>query len=341
MLLTAREKIVLGEIVKHFIDSASPVSSTLIAQKSRLSFSPATIRNIMADLEIRGYIFQPHTSAGRVPKTRGYRAYVDTLMKKTRLSSSEKEQISDTLCPGEHEIEDILKEVSRILAHLSHQLGVLVSPKIEEGIFQRMELIPLSSDKILIIISIDSGFVKTISIEIDSMIPAEKLYLVSRILNERLSNMKIEDIRKKFASIVKDIKDEETGLVKMFSNRADRLFDFQEETELYFMGAHHIMQSPDFSDVTSISSVMEMLETRREIVDLLDKATRSKPASVKIGEEFEEEKLQDFSLITARYSIGGISGVLGIIGPKRMNYSKFISLVEYTARSITDIYGKN
>ncbi len=341
MLLTAREKIVLGEIVKHFIDSASPVSSTLISQKSRLSFSPATIRNIMAELEIRGYIYQPHTSAGRVPKTRGYRAYVDTLMKKARLTSTEKGQITNALSPGENEIDDILKEVSRILAHLSHQLGILVSPKIAEGTFQRMELIPLSSEKILIIISIDSGFVKTISIEIDSVISGEKLQLVSQILNERLSDMKIADIRQKFASIVKDIWHEETGLVKMFANRADRLFDFQEETELYFMGAHHIMQSPDFSDVTSISSVMEMLETRREIVALLENITRSKPTSVKIGEEFEEKKLQDFSLVTARYNIGGISGVLGIIGPKRMNYSKFISLVEYTARSITDIYGKN
>ncbi len=339
--LTAKEKIVLGEIVRNFIETALPVSSSLVAQNSRVHMSPATVRNIMAGLEERGYIYQPHTSAGRVPQTPGYRAYVDTLMKKARLSSDEKEKIVDLLEQGQIDTDDVLKEVTRILAHLSRQLGIMVSPKVEQGTFQRMDLIPLSVERLLIVITVDSGFVKTLTMEIPAMVSGDKLQLVNQILNERLCGMKIADIRRRFAAIVKDIQSEESGLVRLFSQSADRMFDFHEEVELYFMGTHHILQSQDFPDVSAVSAVMELLETRDKIVEVLDKSLTEKPASVKIGEEIDEQKMRECSIVAARYQIGRITGVVGVIGPKRMNYSKVVSIVEFTARKITDMYGKN
>ena len=342
MVLSTKEKLVLGELVKNFIDTAMPVSSSLIAQTSRLNISPATIRNIMAMLESRGYIYQPHTSAGRVPQTPAYRAYVDMLMKKSRLSFDEKEQITVTINPLEnYDLEDVLNEVTRILAHLSKQIGIMMSPRIEQGIFERMELIPLSSEKLLVIITVKSGFVRTITLEISQLVSPDKLNLVSQILNERLQGMKISDIKRTFSAVVKDIQHEDTGLVRMFSQRVDRLFNFSEDIDLYFKGTQNILQSPDFQDVSTLTSVMEMLETRRELVKILAEADNEQPTSIKIGEEIDEQKMAACSIITARYQIGDVSGVVGIIGPKRMNYSKFLSIVEFTARKISEIYGKN
>ena len=342
MVLSTKEKLVLGELVKNFIDTAMPVSSSLIAQTSRLNISPATIRNIMAMLESRGYIYQPHTSAGRVPQTPAYRAYVDMLMKKSRLSFDEKEQITVTINPLEnYDLEDVLNEVTRILAHLSKQIGIMMSPRIEQGIFERMELIPLSSEKLLVIITVKSGFVRTITLEISQLVSPDKLNLVSQILNERLQGMKISDIKRTFSAVVKDIQHEDTGLVRMFSQRVDRLFNFSEDIDLYFKGTQNILQSPDFQDVSTLTSVMEMLETRRELVKILAEADNEQPTSIKIGEEIDEQKMAACSIITDRYQIGDVSGVVGIIGPKRMNYSKFLSIVEFTARKISEIYGKN
>ncbi|MEZ4766792.1 MAG: heat-inducible transcriptional repressor HrcA [Calditrichia bacterium] len=342
MVLSTKEKLVLGELVKNFIDTATPVSSSLIAQTSRLNISPATIRNIMAMLESRGYIYQPHTSAGRVPQTPAYRAYVDMLMKKSRLSFDEKEQITVTINPLEnYDLEDVLNEVTRILAHLSKQIGIMMSPRIEQGIFERMELIPLSSEKLLVIITVKSGFVRTITLEISQLVSPDKLNLVSQILNERLQGMKISDIKRTFSAVVKDIQHEDTGLVRMFSQRVDRLFNFSEDIDLYFKGTQNILQSPDFQDVSTLTSVMEMLETRRDLVKILAEADNEQPTSIKIGEEIDEQKMAACSIITARYKIGDVSGVVGIIGPKRMNYSKFLSIVEFTARKISEIYGKN
>ena len=304
--------------------------------------SPATIRNIMANLEKRGFLSQPYTSAGRVPETSAYREYVDHLMTKSRLSVDEKEQINEPIHQSSGEIEDILKDVTKILAHLSRQLGVIVTPQIEEGLFQRMELVALSSNRIMMIITIESGLIKTIKLEIETQISGDKLYLISQILNERLNGMKIIDIRQKFRDVVKDIRNEESGIVKMISTRADRLFDFGENIDLYFMGTQNIFQQPDFvDDVRTISSVVELLESQEIAAPMLKQIAVPEATSVQIGDEFDEERMQDCSMITARYKVGNVSGVLGIIGPKRMNYSKLVSLVDFTARMITDIHGRN
>jgi heat-inducible transcriptional repressor len=303
--------------------------------------SPATIRNILAELEKKEYIYQPHTSAGRVPKTSAYRVYVDNMMKKTRLSANEKDKISISIRQTDHELEVILREVTRILAQLSHQLGIIVSPRIEHDIFQRMDIISLSSERLLLVMSIESGFVKTVTMEINSMIPREKLQLVSQVLNERLHGIKLADIRSKFREIVKDIHDEESGLVRMFVQKADRLFDFEEDVDLYFTGTHNIVQQPDFSDVEKVSSVVKLLEDREYIVHLLDEETQTDLISIKIGEEIRDRQMQECSIITARYRVGNVSGILGILGPTRMNYSKIVSLVEYTSRTITDVRGQN
>ncbi|NOX37379.1 MAG: heat-inducible transcription repressor HrcA [Calditrichaeota bacterium] len=334
--LTEREKLILSAIVQYFIKNAAPVSSSYIAQKEHLSLSPATIRNIMASLEEKGYISQPHTSAGRVPTTIGYRMYVDTLMKRARLSQEEKEAIRKSLRQSAFELEEIMREATNILAQLSRQLGIVVSPKLEEGIFHRMEIVRLSTERVLLVLSIQSGMVKTITLEIPTRTSAERLQSVARMLNERLFGMRLIDIRKRFHEIIRDIRNEETGILKQLNQIADRLFDFEEDKEIFFKGTHNIVQQPEFSDVEKFSSVIELLEDQEVIIHLLDVESQNTPISIKIGEEIQEKRMQTCSIISARYRIHNISGTIGIIGPTRMNYSKLVSLVDFTARTITE-----
>lgn len=342
MALSNKEKLILGEIVKSFISCAAPVSSSAIAKNRRMPMSAATIRNIMAELESKGYIFQPHTSAGRVPKTPAYRTYVDNIMKRGRISSNEKDQICEPIQQYDSEFDEILKEVTRILAHLSNQLGVIITPQLAKGTFQRLELVPLASDKVLMVISIESGLLKTITLELDSTVSHDRLYLVSQVLNERLSGMPIKDIRYRFAEIVRDMSYDDTGVMQLISQKSRRLFDFDEGSDVYAMGTHHIMQKSDFSDMTVVSSVVELLENKDVMVHLLSSEDENNtPTSVKIGEEIPEQRMIECSLITARYRVGKVDGVIGIIGPKRMDYSKLVALVDFTARTITEKYGKN
>lgn len=340
-MLSAKEKLVLREIVSHFIESPVPVSSSLIARKRALGMSAATIRSIMAHLEEHGYIYQPHTSAGRIPHTPAYRVYVDSMMKKARLSVDEREMIYESIGKSSGELDAVLKEVSRILAHLSRQLGIIVSPRIQDGIFDKMELVPLSDNKILVVISIRSGFIRTITVEIENTNNAPNLYLVSQILNERLNGMRLSEIRRQFASIVSDIRDEKTGLVKMFTRSADSLFDFREETAVHVMGAHYIVEQQDFAAPGGLSSLVEVLEHPNIFVHLLEQESLQERVSIRIGDEITEQKLRHCSIISARYRVGTIDGFVGIIGPTRMNYSRVASLVEYVARTMTDIHGSN
>jgi len=340
MKLTEREKIILGEIVQNFIENGSPVSSSVIASSRRIGMSAATVRAIMSDLEQKGYIHQPHTSAGRVPRTTAYRAYVDGMMKTARLSSSEKETIRGPIRP-ESELEEVLREVSRILAHLSRQLGIIVTPRMEDGIFDRMELVRLSSNRLLVVITIQSGLIRTIQVEVRSNMKDDNLHLVSSLLNERLSGLQISAIRNNFQSIVNDIKDEESGLVRIFTTRADRLFDFGEDADVYVMGTHHIMKQPDFSDVQTVSSVVEMVEDRKVIIHLLDSPEDDTDLMVRIGEEMEQDGMQECSIISARYHVGSISGILGVLGPTRMNYRRLVPLVNFTAQALTNAHGED
>ncbi|MEJ2633712.1 MAG: heat-inducible transcriptional repressor HrcA [Calditrichia bacterium] len=340
-LLTEKEKLVFEAIVSSFILTANPVASSFIAQNSHLAYSPASIRTIMARLEQKGYIYQPHTSAGRVPTTLGYRLYVDHMMKRARLSGTEKERLRQVLSSNTGDFESVLRESTRILAHLTHQLGIMISPHLEEGIFHRMDITRISSERLLLILSIKSGIVKTIFLEINSGIHEEQLDSLREILNERLHGLKLKEIREKFKEIVEDIRAEDSGLIHIFIRSAKQIFDFSENNEVYLTGTHNILRQPEFTDNEKISGVVELLEDKRIIIRLLGNKVSEEDLNIIIGEEIGEEAMENCSIIAARYKIDNVIGMLGIIGPTRMNYSHLVPLVEFTARVISDPFEQN
>ncbi len=337
--LTEREKRILGAIVHHFIDRATPVSSTYIAQREHLDMSPATIRNIMASLEEKQYIYQPHPSAGRVPTSLGYRVYVNELMKKSRLALKEREIIRVSLQRASFEIEAMMREATRILAELSHQLGVGVSPTFEDTALQRLEIFRLSTERILLLLSLTTGQVKTITIEVSPATSDDSLRYIARALNERLSGMKLTDIRRRFYDIVYDLRVESHGLLEQLKELANRIFDFEEGKTVFIKGTQYIVEQPEFSDKQSFTFVAQLLEDEHQVLRLIS-ASSNDPVEIKIGEELNTPGITNCSVIIGHYQLQNATGYVGIIGPTRMNYSKLVPLVEYTAQTISQMLQK-
>jgi heat-inducible transcriptional repressor len=340
-LLTDKERIVLDAIVKNYILTATPVASNHISRLTHLAYSPATIRNIMVALEEKGYIYQPHTSAGRVPTTAGYRTFVDHMMRKNRLSKIEREKIRQAIMISAGDFENVFRESSRILAHLSHQLSIIIAPELEEGIFHRMDLNRLNSEKLLLIIAIKSGMVKSIVMEINSGVSDKQLITLRQILNERLHGLKLREIRTGFKEIIKDVPAENSAILHLFVEAADQIFNFSTNKGIFVTGTHNMLSQPEFINSGDMLRVVEVLEDRNVIVHLLDLGESSIDTNILIGDEIELNYLQNCSIITARYRIGQVQGTLGILGPKRMDYAHMIPLVECTAGLLSDSYEGN
>ncbi len=314
--LNERERDILRHVVQNFILSAIPVGSRYISKHFESQLSPATIRNVMADLEELGFLSHPHTSAGRIPTDQGYRYYVDYLMDIQALSESEKIQIEQQLNVTP-DPDSMLKETSRLLGKISKQLSVVSSPHISSGIFEKLELLPISSSRVLVVISIRTGLVKTLMMEVGMELKREHLDQVSRLLNERLSGLTLREIRETFVERTRDVQDERTGLVRLFIDSVDNLFDdIKDREKLHISGTQNIIEQPEFIDPRNFRSVIELIENDDIIVHLLEKHEGSDRASVvTIGSENIDSKAKDYSVVSATYNAEGIKGRVGIIGP--------------------------
>jgi len=333
--LNERERDILRHVVHNFIQTAVPVGSRYISKHFESQLSPATIRNVMSDLEEIGLLSHPHTSAGRVPTDLGYRYFVDFLMEVEQLTEREKAQISQQLNPVT-DPDALLREVSRLLGKISKQLSVVSSPHIGSGVFERLELIPISSSRLLVVISIRTGLVKTLMLEVGVEIRREYLDRVSQALNERLSGLTLREIRDTFIERTRDVQDERTGLIRLFIDSVDQLFDDMKEREkLHISGTQNIIEQPEFVDPKNFRSVIELIENDDIIVHVLEKHEElAKNFVITIGGENEDAKVKEYSVVSATYDIEGITGRVGIIGPTRMNYPKVIPLVEHVAKLV-------
>lgn len=337
--LSEREKNILRYVIQQFILTASPVGSTNITRKYPLGLSPATVRNIMAELEEDGYIDHPHTSAGRIPTDKGYRFYVDSLMDIRKLKNSEKNFIRERLSEG-FEANELLNITSNLLSRITRQLACVTYPKLESGILEKIQLVSLSSTRILVVISIKSGLVKTITLELSTEIDAERIEPVQNLLNERLSGLKLNEIRTTFSERFHDLLDDDTSIIRLFYDSVDKIFkDVQRKDNLFISGAKNIVRQPEFEDPERFQSIVELIEDKDIIIHILEKSGEIIPEQVfiSIGSENEDKKLNDYSFITKEYTFGDTTGTLGIIGPKRMEYSRIIAIVDYMSKMLSEM----
>jgi heat-inducible transcriptional repressor len=289
----------------------------------------------MADLEDLGFLSHPHTSAGRVPTDLGYRYYVDYLMEVQSLSDADVAQIQMQLnIPADPD--SLLRETSKLLGKISKQLSVVSSPHISSGVFEKLELIPISSSRILVVISIRTGLVKTLMMEVGIELKREYLEQVGRLLNERLSGLTLREIRETFVERTRDMQDERTGLVRLFIESVDNLFDdMKDRDKVHISGTQNMIDQPEFIDPKNFRSVIELIENDDIIVHLLEKHENiDKNFAVTIGSENDDSKAKEYSVVSATYDLDGIKGRVGIIGPKRMDYAKVIPLVDHVAKLV-------
>ncbi len=336
--LNEREESVLRHVVHNYISTAIPVGSRYISKHYESHLSPATIRNVMSDLEESGYLSHPHTSAGRVPTDLGYRYYVDFLMELERISEQEKQAIREKLDKS-FDADELLRDTSKLLGKISNQLSIVTSPHLNSGIFQKLELMQVSSSKLLVLISIQSGIIRTIILEVGMELKRESLEQISRLMNERLHGLTLREIRDTFIDRLGDYRNERSGLVRLFIDSVDQLFnDTKEKEKVHIAGTGNLIEHPEFGDPKNFRSVIEMVENEDIIVHLLEKhENANKDFVITIGTENQDTKAQDYSLVTATYNVNGVFGRVGILGPTRMNYSKLVPLVEHVAKTIADL----
>ncbi len=334
--LSDRERDILQNLIDHYIQTADPVGSRVIANKYSMGLSPATIRNTMQDLEEMGLISQPHTSAGRVPTDAGYRVFVDMLLKPAPLSAAEKTIIQQMISsPANRGIDTILGQASKVLGEITNQLGITVSPKFEKGVLTGIDLIPVADGKILLVVAVKSGLARTILLEVESKIEISELRMMESVLNERLAGLTLGQIKNTLTDRLSDTACT-PKLIKMFVDSEAEIWSGEQKDNLHITGTDNLIIQPEFADRGRLTDIIKLLEEKNALKSFMESKASGEGIIITIGNENTISEIRDCSLVTSSYKIGKVSGTIGVIGPTRMPYSKLVSIVQYTARSLTD-----
>ncbi|MEW6049802.1 MAG: heat-inducible transcriptional repressor HrcA [Candidatus Zixiibacteriota bacterium] len=333
--LSEREKRVLANLINYYIASADPVGSRVIANKFQMGLSSATIRNTLQDLEELGLVEQPHTSAGRVPTDIGYRVYVDYLLKPQKLTAAEEQAIRQTMLKEGRSINEILGQTAKLLSDITSQLGVTIAPKFEEGKLQSIRLIPIADSRIMAVVVVGSGLARSVILEIEVSVADTSLTEVESLLNERLAGLTLACIRDTISQRMAAV----TGharLLKLIVDSKEKIWTEDRAGDIRISGTDQLLAKPEFADRDRLSRLMKLLEDGKLLSDFLTQA-HEEGLVITIGRENRIREILNCSVVTSTYRIGNITGTIGIIGPTRMAYDKLVSVVEYTARSITEV----
>jgi len=335
-----REKILEG-IIRLYITTAVPVGSQIVARQFRPGLSPATIRNEMANLAELGYIRKPHTSAGRVPTDKGYRYYVDYLMEAKRLTQAQKERIAREYWRLPYEIDEIMAKTSKLLSSITRQAAMVLIPRLKKSAFKRLELIPMSQGKVLTVWMTTSGLIKNRVLNLGQAIPESVLHRICNLLNSELEGFAIDEIRE---HLLRRLKKEKGSLFYLIKRALDIVsIDGlnNEEAKLYLEGRDYILDQPEFKDLDKVRLVMRALEEKRELLEVLDEDLKGEGVKVHIGRENRFEDMWECSLVTSTYWIGEEAfGTLGILGPKRMEYSEMVVIVDHMAKVVGEVLSR-
>lgn len=333
--LSDREKQILYNLIDYYIQSADPVGSRVIANKFRMGISSATIRNTLQDLEEMGLVLQPHTSAGRVPTDLGYRVYVDYLLRPEDLTPGEKDTISDAILKEGRGLKEILGQTCKVLGDITHQLGVSIAPRFDEGTLKRLELIPISEGRIMVVVVVQSGLARSVILEVETAISEKDLREVEKVLNERLVGLTLGHIRDTVSSRLQDVSGH-GRLVHLIVDSKDKIWTEERSEDIHLAGVDNLLLQPEFADMDRISGLVKMLEDGKVLSEFLS-STQDEGLVITIGRENRFSDIMNCSLVTSSYRVGKISGTIGIIGPTRMPYNKLVSVVKHTARTITEV----
>jgi heat-inducible transcriptional repressor len=338
MILDDRSSQILQAVIQLYISSPGPVGSRAVTKKFPIGLSPATIRNIMSDLEEMGFLRQPHTSAGRVPTDIGYRFYVNSLSaERPEVDSELVSEMNRKLDLLGNDVNSFLDNASRILSELSHYIGISVSSGTNRTTLSRIELVPYRKNQIAVILFTDEAIIRNRIINVEQEISRSDLNRLSDYINERFSGHSLDMIKE---IIVREISDERILCDSLISeaSRICREVFTAVDSDIFISGLSEVVNLPDFCDISRIRGLLKTLEDKHIILKLLENISDTDGTQILIGSENPLDEMKQFSLVAATYKEGNRPiGAIGIIGPTRMNYSQAITLVDTTAKFITDI----
>ena len=333
--LDARSRSLLRSLIAQYIADGQPVGSRTLAKSSGLDVSPATIRNIMSDLEEAGLVAAPHTSAGRVPTAQGYRMFVDSLLEMRPLGEPQVEQLRRELPTGAA-TPALLGSASALLSQITRFVGVVSVPRHEEFPFRHIDFVTLDAGRILVILVFADGQVQNRVIETQHAYSASELEQTANFLNANSAGMRLDEIRRR---LLRDITEEGARLNRLLLavvDVAQQSFQVPGDSDVLVSGQTNLMGVHELSEIDRLRDLFEAFQRKRDLLQLLERCSRADGVRLFIGEESGFAALDNYSLVTAPYGVGNrVLGVLGVIGPTRMAYERVIPVVATTAQLIS------
>lgn len=332
--LPERSLFLFKSLVEHFINDGQPVGSRTLVRDLDLDLSAATIRNVMADLEDMGFLRSPHTSAGRVPTARGYRLFIDSLLRVNDLGSEEIHRIAEEMDSGDS-IQNLLERTSSMLSDITHLASVVMLPRLEQSTLNQVEFMSLSDNRILVILVMSDNEIQNKIIHTARTFSASELEQAANYLNKMFSDKDLPEIRKEMLAELESMKDNVNQLMQAAIEMAQQAIDSGSKDDYVLAGETNLMGVSGWGDIERLKRLFDTFNRKRDILHLLEQSINAKGVQIFIGEESGYEVLDDCSVVTSPYeSEGQILGVLGVIGPTRMDYERVIPIVDLTAKML-------
>ena len=350
MELDERKVKILNAVIKNYLETGEPVGSRTISKESDLKLSSATIRNEMADLEEMGYIIQPHTSSGRIPTDAGYRLYVDNMMKEKieELDKKEKDlnEVKDYLTGKVEQVEELLQNTAKLLANNTNYATMVTTPIHKKG--KKLKFIQLSlleEDKLLCVIVVEGNVIKNKIIDIVDTVSSETILKLNILFNTSLNGLSLEEMNISLVSMMTAQAPEYSELVRQIIDVVGHALANENDFKIYTSGATNIFKYPELSESSTASQIINTFEEKKLLTNLLvDKNGDEEQSGIQvyIGNETPVSSMKDCSVVTATYEIeDGVTGTIGIIGPKRMDYEKVVKALKSVTDELDDKLGNH
>ncbi len=339
MELTARKKEILKVVTERYIDAAEPVSSKYIAQAMGGHISSATIRNELADLVELGYLEQPHTSAGRIPSPKGYRLYVNELMERKGVSQQEAEEINSALRGKMRELDTVIAQAGQMVSSIVNYPAYAVAAGKSSVTVRRYDLLPVDDRSFIAVVMTDDSRVKSQVLRTDLPLQAEQLPALANLLNTHFTGLCAGQLGEKLMALAGQLSAELFMPLSLTIEYATAVIDRSSQNQVFTTGQTQILKQPEFQDLSKANELMSLLTDQKDNLPVLDENT---PMKILIGPENVNEALRDASVVVASYDIGdNMRGLIGVVGPTRMDYAAVAARLSYFAESLTKMFGKN
>lgn len=333
-MLENRQRQVLQAIVEEYINTAEPVSSGTIVEQYNLGYSSATIRNDMAELERLGYLEKPHTSSGRIPSAKGYRFYVDELLNDENISLDEIQYIKSKLETKVNEIEELTKIATDTLSEITHYTTVAIGPDANNNIITDVKFVSLGNRILMAVVLTENGAIKETIIKYDEDITEAQIEVLNHLFKNKLIGKPLTKIDKPMEEYILASVEDQVDVIKPIIQQMNRTLEQSEQ--LYLEGANNVFDFPEFKRIDTARNFLNILDAKDQVMEILNSGF-AKDINIYIGEENEKEELKDLSIVTFKHTVGNKDlGTIGIIGPKRMDYSKVISVMKYISKKLNE-----